>query len=391
MNILEHQAKEILKEYGILTPKGETSVNSAEAQFIAKKIGCPVIVKAQIRAGGRSKGRIKGSKLSGIEQAKTPIEADKIAFEMFGNRLITSQTSPEGVLVNKVLVEEKISDIVKEFYVAISIDKDCPVIVVSEFGGVDIETIPEEKISKYYINVLDDFQDSQKRVLAYNPNIDPALFVEIIYPLYQIFREKDCLLVEINPLALTRDNKFVALDAKIKIDDNALFRHPKIKAMRAFENPLEEQAAKCGLDYVQLKGDIGCIGNGAGLTMGAVDEISTAGGEPGAFLDVGGGASPEQIKCALRILLSDPKIKVIFINIFAGIFRVDIFASTLIQFVKENKIEIPLVLRIQGNKDKQGRKILRDSGLSDLRFFEVESMLDGVKKAVELAKEAKEK
>lgn len=386
MNIHEYQAKAILKPYGILVPKGEVVTTLSEAESVAIKLGTPVMVKAQIPAGGRGKA-------GGVREAFTVTQAGKITAQLLNKNIITSQTPPEGLTVKKVLIEEKL-EIRKEFYIGIMLDikKECPRILVSDFGGIDIEEIAEkspDRVFKDYIDPLLGLQTFQKRKLVFNLEIESRLvakMMDVISILYKVFETKDCLLVEINPLVLTEGDDFYALDAKIVSDDNALFRHPEIKKFvdYSMEDPLEAEAIKQGLSYVRLEGTIGCMVNGAGLAMATMDTIKFFGGEPANFLDVGGGAGPEKIKTAFLILLSDPSVKVVFINIFGGIFHCDFLAEGLLMAVKQKKLKAALILRLEGTNAAQGLEMLRRAGL---KFVEVSSIEEGVKKAVELSRE----
>ena len=396
MKISESKAKEILKKYGIEVPAGEIANNPLEARVATEKIGRPAMLKADILFGGRGKGHIKGSSLSGIEQANTPIEADKIASKILGKRLITAQTGLEGAVINKILVEEKIPNIVAEFYLSVSILDSRAVVMVSKHGGMDIEKVNNREIIKERISPLCEVDDVQKSSLRralyrrlemdFQSNIIDFL-QEIAFKLYRFFQENDCTLIEINPLVLTKDKHFIALDAKMVIDDNALFRQPKLGILSEDDNSLEAQAKKCGLNYVQINGDVACMGNGAGITMGSRDEIfevSNGKIEPGDFLDVGGGAGPEQIKCALNIICSNIRTKAIFINIYGGLFRVDIFAKILVDFMTIEDRKIPIVLRLEGSDVEQAKKILIESRLS---YFMVGDTRQGAEKVVELCRD----
>lgn len=372
MKIHEYQAKEIFKEYGILVPQGGIALTPEEAQLAAECLGSPVMVKAQILAGGRGRA-------GGVKEAAGPREAKEIASQLLGKSLVTPQTSKEGMLVQKVLVQKKIV-IKKEFYLAITIDREmgCPVIIVSPVGGISIEDIAKEypgKLYKEYINPLAGLGDYQKNKLASSFRAEwfftPGL-ADIISKLYRIFEEKDCLLVEINPLVLADDNEFYALDAKIDFDDNALFRHLDIKELGVADAP-----------YIKLAGNIGCMVNGAGLAMATMDTIKFFGGEPANFLDVGGSADTEKIKIAFQTLVSDSSVKVVFINIFGGIFRCDFLAEALLAAYQEKQCSIPLVLRLEGNNALQGLEMLKKG---KIKFFKAASLSQGAKKAVALAR-----
>ncbi len=385
MKIHEYLAKAILKQYGILVPKGKVVTTLDEAESVASELGSPVMVKAQIPAGGRGKA-------GGIRKALTVTQAGKITAQLLNKKIITPQTPSEGLTVKKVLVEEKL-EIQREFYIGIMVDisKECPLILVSDFGGIDMEEIAEkspDSVYKEYIDPLLGLQPFQKRKLAFNLEIESQLvakMTKVISNLYRVFETKDCLLVEINPLVLTEGADFYALDAKMVFDDNALFRQPGIEEFRdyAMEDPLEAEAIKHGLSYVRLEGNIGCMMNGAGLAMATMDTIKFFGGEPANFLDVGGGAGPERIKTAFSILLSDPLVKVVFINIFGGMFRCDFLAEGLLETVKQKKLKAKLILRLEGTNSAQGLEMLRRSGLKFVAVFSIE---EGVKKAVELSR-----
>ena len=385
MKIHEYLAKAILKQYGILVPKGKVVTTLDEAESVASELGSPVMVKAQIPAGGRGKA-------GGIREALTVTQAGKITAQLLNKKIITPQTPSEGLTVKKVLVEEKL-EIQREFYIGIMVDirKECPLILVSDFGGIDMEEIAEkspDSVYKEYIDPLLGLQPFQKRKLAFNLEIESQLvakMTKVISNLYRVFETKDCLLVEINPLVLTEGADFYALDAKMVFDDNALFRQPGIEEFRdyAMEDPLEAEAIKHGLSYVRLEGNIGCMMNGAGLAMATMDTIKFFGGEPANFLDVGGGAGPERIKTAFSILLSDPLVKVVFINIFGGMFRCDFLAEGLLETVKQKKLKAKLILRLEGTNSAQGLEMLRRSGLKFVAVFSIE---EGVKKAVELSR-----
>jgi succinyl-CoA synthetase beta subunit len=395
MKILENIAKGILWEHGIEIPESETANSELEAQKIVEKLKYPVMIKAIIDFGGRGKGHIPGTNLSGVEQADTPEQAYKIASEMLGKNLITTQTGTEGVIVNQVLIEQKISDIIQEFYLSVSILDGLPVIMVSKYGGMDIEKVDNRQIIKERISPLygvdDDVQRKRlKGALSHKLKMDDFIIsplTEIALKVYQLFEDNDGTLIEINPLVLTKDKDFIALDAKMVIDDNALFRQPKLRILSEDDNSLEAQAKKCGLNYVQTNGDVACMGNGAGSITASRDEIFEVSNEeiePGDFLDVGGGAGPEQIKCALKILYSNIRTKVIFINIYGGLFRVDVFAKILVDFMTIEDRKIPIVLRLEGSNIEEAKEILVASRLS---YFVVEDTRRGAEKAVELCRD----
>jgi succinyl-CoA synthetase beta subunit len=387
MRIHEYHAKKILSDFKVPIPEGEVANTPDEAKRIAKRIGKRVVVKAQIHAGGRGKG-------GGVKIAKSPEDAYRIANEIIGMNLVTPQV-PDGKKVRKVLVEEAF-DVDKELYLGVVVDRsrgeEQPVIMGSEVGGVEIEEVVRNKpsrIIKVSANPLASFTSFQGRKIAYGLRLDKSLIretVDIIRSLYDIFMSKDATLAEINPLALTHDGKFVALDAKMDFDDDAVYRHPDIKALYDpdEEEPLEGEASGLGISYVKLGGDIGCMVNGAGLAMATMDLIKLAGGEPANFLDVGGGASVEQIENAFRILISDENVKSILINIFGGILRCDRVAKGLIEAASALRLDMPMVVRLQGTNVEEGRSLLEGSRL---RFEIASSLSDAAQKAVALATE----
>ncbi len=385
MKIHEFQAKKILAEYGFLVPASEVIADSAQAEWAILQVGLPAVVKAQVHAGGRGKA-------GGIKTINEEQEARQVVESILDKKLKTHQTAGEGILVKKVLIEKKLA-IQREFYLGIVINraKACPVIIASPAGGMDIEEIARtspEKIFEEKINPLIGLQNFQKGNLAFSLGLSPEVamkMIKVIGDLYRVFTEKDCSLVEINPLVLTNDNQLVALDAKMAFDDNALFRHPEIKELAdiSMEEALEAAAIKAGINYVRLNGNVGCIINGAGLGMATMDAVRQAGGEPANFLDVGGSAKAEQITTAFRLLLSDPNVKVILINIFGGLVRPEFLVDGLSQAMRETNTEIPLVIRLMGANATEGIETLRNSGL---KFVEACDMEDGVKKAVEIAK-----
>ncbi|MFQ5882688.1 MAG: ADP-forming succinate--CoA ligase subunit beta [Candidatus Methylomirabilales bacterium] len=384
MKIHEYQAKQILASYGILIPRGEVVTTSPQAKEAAGRLGGTVVVKAQIHAGGRGKG-------GGVKLACSPEEAGRIAGEMLDNPLVTPQTGPEGTVVRKVLVEEGI-EIQRELYVGIVLDRKAamPVMMVSEAGGMEIEEVAAhtpEKILKVAVDPTIRFPAFAGRKLAYGLELEGGLVgqgVDLFADLHRAFQEKDCALAEINPLVIT-DGHLVALDAKMTFDDNALFRHPEILALRDLqeESPLEVEASQFRLNYIRLDGSVGCMVNGAGLAMATMDLIKLAGGEPANFLDVGGGASAEQIENAFRVLLSDKRIKVVLINIFGGILRCDRLAEGLIQAVGRLQVEVPVVIRMEGTNVELGKQMLKESGLN---FLTADTMAEVAARAVHAAK-----
>ncbi|MCA9808755.1 MAG: ADP-forming succinate--CoA ligase subunit beta [Candidatus Dadabacteria bacterium] len=367
MNIHEYQAKELLSLYGAATPTGKVAFNEDEAHQIAQDLNSgKYVIKAQIHAGGRGKG-------GGVKLASVLDQVKEIASEIIGMILVTHQTGPEGKLVKKVLVEEA-SDIDKEFYLGMVIDRSREEIVImaSREGGVEIEEIARtnpEKILKEYIDPVVGLQPFQCRKIAYFLGLDGKSVgkaVKFVSALYQLFTDKDCSLAEINPLILTKSGDLIALDAKMNFDDNALFRHPDIEKYHDpdEEDPTELEAKKWGISYVKLDGNIGCLVNGAGLAMATMDIIKYHGGEPANFLDVGGGASTEQVTQAFKMILSDPNVKAIFVNIFGGIMKCDTIAEGIIAAAKEVGIQVPLVVRLEGTNVELGRKMLSESGLN---------------------------
>ena len=385
MKIHEYQAKQILNKYGVQIPKGEVTDDPSKAREIADKIGPNVVLKAQVHAGGRGKG-------GGIKLASSSEEAEKIAKEMIGMTLITHQTGPEGKLVKRILVEEAL-EIDRELYIGIVIDraKEAPVVMASSEGGVEIEKVAAETpelIFKEYINPATGFLAFQARNLAFKLALAGDTFkqaVKFITSLYKAFEATDASLAEINPLLVTKQGNILALDAKMNFDDNALPRHPDIKEMRDLdeEEPLEVEASKFDLNYIKLDGNVGCMVNGAGLAMATMDIIMHSGGMPANFLDVGGGVSEEAVQNAFKILVSDEDVKAALINIFGGIVRCDLVASGIVKAAKELSLTIPMVVRLEGTNVEEGKKILKESGLS---FFPAESMKEAAEKVVPLAK-----
>ena len=365
MKIHEYQAKEIFAKYGVPVPQGGVATTPAEARQIASQLGGAVVIKAQVYAGGRAKA-------GGIKTASSPEEAERLASQIIGRRLVTHQTSPEGVPVEKVLVEEAIA-IEREVYLGIVIDSatGLPVIMASEAGGVDIEEVAAktpEKILKAYIDPVIGFQPFSGRRLAFGMNLEPEQIrpvTQLIANLYRAFEERDCSLAEVNPLVVASDGRLLALDAKLNLDDNALFRHRDYADLRdpGQEDELELEASKHNIAYIKLDGDVGCMVNGAGLAMATMDIIKLMGAEPANFLDVGGGASDEMVTKAFIILLSDPKVKAALINIFGGILRCDIVARGVIEAAKQIEIKVPVVVRMRGTNVEQGMQLLAESGL----------------------------
>jgi succinyl-CoA synthetase beta subunit len=385
MKIHEYQAKEILKHFNVAAPQGEVAETAEAAAQIARKMGRPVVVKAQIHAGGRGKA-------GGVKIAQTPEEARQAAAAILGKKLVTIQTGPEGQLVRHLLVEETLP-IARELYLGIVVDRasGTPVFMASAAGGVEIEKVAEETpelILRETIWPGYGLQPFQGRKLAFGLGL-PAEVVtqaaEFMSALYRAFESTDASLAEINPFVLTKDNRLLALDAKMNFDDNALFRHEDIRKLRDLdeESPLEMEAAKYSLNYIKLDGTVGCMVNGAGLAMGTMDIIKYAGGSPANFLDVGGGASAEQVRHAFEILLSDKSVRAVLINIFGGIMRCDIVATGVVDAARALGVKIPVVVRLEGTNVEQGQQILRDSGLN---FTVANGMKDAAEKVVALAR-----
>jgi succinyl-CoA synthetase beta subunit len=385
MKVHEYQAKALLREFGVAVPKGDVADTPAQAKEIAARLGGKVVVKAQIHAGGRGKG-------GGIKLADDPAGAETAATQILGMMLKTPQTPPEGIKVRKALVEEA-SAIDRELYLSMTLDRarGTHVVLASQAGGMDIEEVAAatpEKIFHEWAHPAIGLGDFQARRLAFGLGLGGDQFkqgVALIKALFALYLAKDCSLVEINPLVVTRDGRVFALDAKLNFDDNALFRHKELVELRDIheEDPLDVEASKFGLNYIKLEGNVGCMVNGAGLAMATMDIVKLAGGEPANFLDVGGGASPEQIENAFRILSSDPSVKAVFINVFGGILRVDRLAEGIIGAVKKLGLKLPVVLRAEGTNVELGKKMLAESGLA---LTMAEDMGDGAKKAVAFAK-----
>jgi succinyl-CoA synthetase beta subunit len=367
MKIHEYQAKELFKKFGVPIPEGGVAFSTSEAKGVAEKLGSfPVVVKAQIHAGGRGKG-------GGVKLAKSMDDVGVVADQIIGMTLVTHQTGPEGRLVKKVLVEQGLN-IAKELYLSIIPDRSTAQVVVmaSEAGGMDIEEVAErtpEKIIKVYINPLQGIQAYHCREAAFGLNLSAAAvkpFTAMLNSLYRLFVAYDCSLLEINPLVLTADDAVMALDAKVNFDDNALFRHKDVLEYRDLdeEDPLEIEASKFNLNYINLDGNVGNMVNGAGLAMATMDIIKLAGAEPANFLDVGGGASAEMVENGFRIILSDKNVKGILINIFGGILRCDVLAQGVVEAAKKTGISVPVVVRMEGTNVEEGRRILAESGLN---------------------------
>ena len=384
MNVHEFQAKEILSSFQVKVPRGRVVTSADEVFDAARSLGGVVAVKAQIHAGGRGKG-------GGVKIARSPSEAEQIAASMLGTTLVTQQTGPEGRVVRRLLIEEGLS-IVRELYLGLAIDRSGkrPVLMASGEGGVEIEEVARRDpvlILRERIHPAFGLQAYQARNIAYGLELDVKLGRQayaFMNALYTAFRETDASLAEINPLVLTEENELVALDAKMNFDDNALYRQELVAKMRDYaeEDALEIRASRYGLNYIKLDGNVGCMVNGAGLAMATMDIIKLAGGEPANFLDVGGGASVEQVKNAFQILISDEGVKAVLINIFGGIMRCDVVASGVVEAARDVGVDTPVVVRLEGTNVEKGREILRDSSLD----FEVaDSMEDAAERVCRLA------
>jgi succinyl-CoA synthetase beta subunit len=385
MKIHEYQAKELLKKYGVAVPRGIVARSPEEAYHAAKELATDVVVvKAQIHAGGRGKG-------GGVKLARSADEAQEIAARILGMHLVTHQTGPEGREVRTLLVEEGLP-IDKEFYLGIVLDRVTgrTVFMASSAGGMDIEEVAAstpELIRKETIDPAVGFRSFQARKLAFGLGVPAPLVnqaAKFMQALYHAYEQTDASLVEINPFLLTKDGRLFALDAKITFDDNALFRHPDFHSLRDLneEEPLEIEASKYDLNYIKLDGNIACMVNGAGLAMATMDIIKLAGGEPANFLDVGGGASQERVEAAFRILLADPSVRAVLINIFGGIVRCDMVARGVVGAAQNLGISVPVVVRLEGTNVEEGQRVLRESGLN---FTVADGMKDAAEKVVSLA------
>ena len=385
MKLHEYQAKEILARYGIPIPRGQVAETGTQAGNAAFRLGGRVVVKAQVHAGGRGKG-------GGIKLVRTDIEAGLVALDMLGSRLVTPQTGPEGVPVQKVLVEQAV-DLRRELYLGIIIDpaNGLPVIMASDAGGMEIEEVAAatpERILKVSVDPVIGFQPFQGRAVAYALGLEAAQVqpaVTLIGNLYRAFMEHDGSLLEINPLVVTGEGRLLALDAKFTIEDNALFRHPELEALRDIEqeDPLEVQARSMGINnYIKLHGDIGCVVNGAGLAMATMDLIKLAGGEPANFLDIGTVNDVGRVTNAFQVLSTDPAVKAIFINIFGGLARVDIIAEGIIESFRSGKVSVPVVTRLAGTNVAEGKRMLAEAGIP---VTQVDSLNEAAKAAVRLA------
>ena len=386
MKIHEFQAKELFNKYSVPVPAGAVAFTVEEAMNAARQLATePVVIKAQIHAGGRGKG-------GGVKLAHSLAEAESVATEILGMTLVTPQTGPSGKLVNKVLVEEGLN-IARELYLSILPDRETAniVIMASEAGGMDIEAVAAttpEKIIKVFINPLVGIQPYHCRAVAFGLNLSSAsikVFIPMLINLYRLFVDYDCSLLEINPLVVTADEQVIALDAKLDIDSNALYRHKEIEGFRDHdeEDPLEVEASKFNLNYINLSGNVGNMVNGAGLAMATMDIIKKAGAEPANFLDVGGGANAEMVENGFRIILADENVEAVLINIFGGILRCDVLAEGVVQAAQKTGINVPVVIRMEGTNVDEGRRILADSGLNLITAVDLK---DAANKIAEIVK-----
>ena len=385
MKVHEYQAKQILARYGVAIPRGKVATTPAEAKAAAAELGGKVVVKAQVHAGGRGKA-------GGVKLAAGPDEAVKVAGQILGMKLVSKQTGPAGKIVHKVLVEEALG-IARELYLGVVLDRSAglPVLMASKFGGMEIEEVAAEHpeaILKEHFSPLAGLQAFQARKLGFALDLAGDTlkkFVKLVTALARAYNEADATLAEINPLLITSAGDVLALDAKMNFDDNAIARHPEIAAMRDFdeEEPLEVEASKFDLNYIKLDGTIGCMVNGAGLAMATMDIIKHAGGSPANFLDVGGGASQERVENAFRILLSDPAVKAVLINIFGGIVRCDMIAAGVVAAARNLDVKVPIVVRLEGTNVDEGKRILSESGLA---LQPADGMADAAAKVVAAAR-----
>lgn len=380
MKIHEYQAAQLFQSYGVPVPEGRAAFTVEEAEEAARQLACgPFVVKAQVHSGGRGKA-------GGVKSADTPAGVAERAREILGMTLVTKQTGPQGRVVRRLLVNRAVK-IAREYYLSLTVDgaRGCVVMIASGEGGTEIEEIAQSAPEKIYTIPIDPalgLMQYQAREMGKRLGLDAAevrQFVPIAMALYRLFVEKDCSLVEINPLAVDMDGRLIAADAKINFDDNALFRHPDIQGLRDEneEDPRETAASRYDLNYIQLDGDIGCMVNGAGLAMATMDIIQAVGGNPANFLDVGGSATEEKVAGAFSILLSDPKVKGIFVNIFGGIMKCDVIAAGVVEAAKKLAVRVPLVVRLEGTNAQAGKKILSESGLN---LTPADDMADGAQK-----------
>jgi succinyl-CoA synthetase beta subunit len=386
VKIHEYQAKQILKGFGIAVPRGDVAFSPEDAGAIAGRLGGRAIVKAQIHAGGRGKG-------GGVKIAADVTEAESLARQMIGMTLITHQTGPQGRIVRRVLVEETL-DIAREVYIGVTLDRSrgVPVVMACGQGGMEIEEVARKDPKAILIEPIDPLvglRPYQARRLAFALGLEGDAMksaTKLILALGKAYEETDASLVEVNPLVVTKQNGIVALDAKMSFDDSALFRHPNIRELRDpdEEDPLEVEASANSLNYIKLDGNVGCMVNGAGLAMATMDIIKLEGGSPANFLDVGGGATAEQVAAAFKILTADPNVKAVLINIFGGILRVDVLAHGVVDAVRQVDVKVPIVARLEGTNVDEGKRVLRDAGLD---FQVADGMLDAAKKVVALARQ----
>ena len=392
MNIHEYQAKELLQKFDVATTRGRVAATLDDVEQIARELGdVDIVVKAQIHAGGRGKGAFKNGFKGGVHVRKTPAEVRDVAAKMLGEILVTHQTGPAGRTVNKVLVAES-ADIAREIYFAILLDRAtaAPLVVASTEGGVEIEAVAAkspEKIIREAIDPLAGLQPFQARKIAKQLGFESSQLKnasKLFEGLYRTFIAFDCSMVEVNPLVVTTKGEVLALDAKFNFDDNALYRHPEIAALRdvAQEDPREVEASKHGLNYIGLDGNIACLVNGAGLAMATMDIIKFYGGEPANFLDVGGGANEQQVTKAFKILLADKKVKAILVNIFGGIMKCDVIAQGIINAAKTIKRSVPVVVRLEGTNVERAKQLLKESGLA---LITAGDLADAAQKAVAAA------
>ncbi|MBI2853592.1 MAG: ADP-forming succinate--CoA ligase subunit beta [Chloroflexi bacterium] len=386
MKVHEYQAKALMAQFGIPTPHGEVAATPAEAAAITGRLGGRSVLKAQVYAGGRGKA-------GGIKVANSPKEAESLARQLLGTRLVTHQTTPEGLPVQKLLVEQTI-DIHDQAYLSIVVDSSArmPVIMASAAGGIEIEEVASkspEKILKVHVDPATGFQTYLGQKLAYGMGMDKEsarATAALIGNLYRLFEAKDCSLAEINPLAVTNSGKILAVDAKLNFDDNALFRHKDIEALHdtAQEDPREVQAEAWGVkNYVKVDGSIGCMVNGAGLAMAVMDLITLSGGRPANFLDIGTANNPDRVVNSFKIFLSDPDVKAILVNIFGGIARVDVITRGIVEAHKQMKVNVPAVIRLAGTNVEEGKRILKES---NLKYIEASDFRDAAVKAVRAAR-----
>jgi len=392
MNIHEYQAKELLQKFGVATPPGKAARTADEAEQAARELATTnLVVKAQVHAGGRGKGRFANGFKGGVHLCKSPEAAREIASKMLGQTLVTHQTGSAGRVVNTVLVATSV-EIEREVYFAILVDRGSgtPMIVASTEGGIEIEAVAEkspEKIIREPVDRLAGLQPYQTRKLAKALGFTSAQIKDaskLFDGLYRTFIALDCSMVEVNPLVVTDKGEVLALDAKFNFDDNALYRHPEVAALRdtAEEDPREVEASKYGLNYIGLDGDIACLVNGAGLAMATMDIIKFYGGSPANFLDVGGGATEEQVTQAFKLLVSDENVKAILVNIFGGIMKCDVIAQGIVNAVKAVKLPVPLIVRLEGTNVDAGKKIITESGLA---VITADDLGDAAQKAVKAA------